>query len=242
MGPVRAVGFDLGETLLTYADAPLDWSSLYRSALVRVGTALEIPLSDTQLTASEKVLASYNTRLAPRIQEVDAQQIFSQMMASWPVNALIERRRAIEVFFGFFQQSLRAYEDTLPTLQMLRSRGIAVGVLTDVPYGMPREFVQRDLDVTLVGPMIDIVLTSVDVGFRKPSPEGLHRLALALGVSATEMIYVGNEPKDITAANAAGIRSVLIDRQKSGAALGQRFTINSLNAISELLGSAIPEE
>lgn len=237
-----AIGFDLGETLLTYAEAPLNWVTLYRPALMKVASALETVVTETQINAAESVLASYNTRLHPRIQEVTSEEIFSQALRTWPVNSVQAREGAIEAFFGFFQQSLRAYDDTLSVLHLLRSRGVSIGILTDVPYGMPREFVRRDLAVTGVAPLIDVLLTSVEVGFRKPAPAGFHRLASALEVDATEMIYVGNEPKDIAGANAAGMASVLIDREKKGARLGQTETVHSLLTILELLAQARAEQ
>lgn len=233
--PPRAIGFDLGETLLTYAEAPLNWASLYRPALTEVAAALEFAPSAAQFAASETILASYNTRLSPRIQEFDADQIFSRVFAGWSMAETAVLSQAIEVFFRFFQQSLRAYPDTLPALQGLRSLDLPVGVLTDVPYGMPRVFVEQDLAQAGIASSVDVLLTSVDIGYRKPSPQGIHRLMLALGAEASSFLYVGNEPKDIQAAKAAGVFSVLIDRDGVGPQWGQDCTVGSLSEVVELV-------
>lgn len=236
MPRIRAVGFDLGETLITYAEAPLSWTSLYRAALERVARALDVLVGEEQFVAAERVLATYNTRLTPRTTEVAAQMIFQQALATWPRADEAAIDVAITGFFGFFQQSLRGYDDTLPALRALRERLLRIGVLTDVPYGMPRRFVEQDLAQTQLASRIDHLVTSVDVGFRKPAPQGFQRLAQMMGCDPGEMLYVGNEPKDITGANAAGITSVLIDRERLRPSIGQAVTIYSLEEIASLLG------
>ena len=56
-----------------------------------------------------------------------------------------------------------AYADVLPTLQELRRQGVRIGMLTDAPYGMDREFALEDcrpiidhVDVWLLLSMWDI--------------------------------------------------------------------------------------
>jgi len=75
------------------------------------------------------------------------------------------------------------------------------------------------------------LLTSVDVGFRKPDPRGFLALAKALAVHPTEMIYIGNEPKDVNGANATAVFSVLIDRDHLLPQHGQRTTVHSLTEV-----------
>jgi FMN phosphatase YigB (HAD superfamily) len=145
---------------------------------------------------------------------------------------------AIEEFFAFFQQRLSVYPDTLDTLKRLRSRTIPLGILTDVPYGMPREFVQRDLGAGGISGLIDVLLTSVDVGVRKPETAGYLALAERLGVTPGEMLYVGNEPKDVIGAGRAGLQSAFINRAGVGGDHGQQFTVSTLNAIAEIVIAA----
>jgi len=112
---------------------------------------------------------------------------------------------------------------------------VAAGVLTDVPYGMPRAFVLTELSLAGLPIPHRSVLTSVTVGRRKPHPAGLITLAQTLGVSCDRMAYVGNERKDFTGANAAGCASVLLWRSTEEApAWGQSFTIRSLDRLFEL--------
>ena len=116
----------------------------------------------------------------------------------------------------------------------LRARGLKTGVLTDVPYGMDRRFVERDL--APVAAHLDVALTSVEVGYRKPAPNGFLALDTELGVPPDLMLYVGNEPKDIQGANAADMVSVLLVREGERGDHGQKVTIHSLRELDILLG------
>jgi FMN phosphatase YigB (HAD superfamily) len=84
-------------------------------------------------------------------------------------------------------------------------------------------------------------VTSGEVGQRKPSPAALAFVAARLGLGPGDFAYVGNERKDVAAAQAFGCRAVLVDRAGSVPSWGQDETIASL---AELLparhGAAMP--
>lgn len=227
-----ALGFDLGETLLTYRDTPLSWAELYAPALRGVADKLMRELSDAELREAEAILARHNTRLHPRTREFSAEVIFDEILVSWAWPGSL-REEAIAAFFGFFQQRLVAYPETFATLCALKKCGVRIGVLTDVPYGMPKHLVARDLVEAGLSKSVDVLLTSVDVGHRKPAPEGFRALAHALSLPVEKLIYVGNEPKDIAGPKAAGARAILIDRTGQGRASGQDATISSLADLLE---------
>lgn len=233
--PVRAIGFDLGETLLTYADTPLSWASLYPNALERVAASCGITLTPERLDAGTTLLARFNTRIHPRREEVSAEIIFGPLLALWQLPPALHLSRAIEAFFTFFQQRLTAYPETPETLASLRARGIRRGVLTDVPYGMPRAFVQRDLAAAHLEGAVDVLLTSADVGWRKPEPTGFLALARDLQVKASDLWFVGNEKKDVAGALAAGAIAVLIDREGNAPRWGQHYTLRDLRELIALV-------
>lgn len=69
-------------------------------------------------------------------------------------------------------------------------------------------------DFAMLTDYIDLILTSVDVGCRKPCKEGFLKTAECFNILPNEMIYVGDEEKDIVGANSVGAVSVLINRSK----------------------------
>jgi putative hydrolase of the HAD superfamily len=229
---VAAVGFDLGETLLTYADTPLSWASLYPDALARVATATAVELNDERYAFAAAILAQYNTRLNPRRNEVPAEAIFLEILRAWeiaPTRRLVNG--AISAFFDFFQQRMQPYPEAAEVLSTLRSRDLRVGVLTDVPYGMPLSFVERDLTGAKLASLVDVLLTSVEVGRRKPDPAAFQALARKLDVAPHELWYVGNEEKDIAGALAAGATAVLVDRAGAAPSWGQHHTVRDLREL-----------
>lgn len=234
-GKFRAVCFDLGETLLFYQGVPLNWASLYNEALRAVAARSGASPKAEEMAVAQKILEHYNTRLTPRTNEVRAEEILGPILSSWGLRAPDFLDNAIEEFFKFFRQHLTAYPETISVLGSLRQRGIPIGVLTDVPYGMPRKFVERDLMDGGIFGLVNVLLTSVDVGARKPEPAGYAALASRLKVAPDEMLYVGNEPKDVTGALRAGMSAALVDRDGKGGNYGQQFTIADLNPLLEIV-------
>jgi len=102
---------------------------------------------------------------------------------------------------------------------------------------MPRAFVERDIADAGITGLFDVLLTSVEVRVRKPEPAGYHELAKRLGVASAEMLYVGNEAKDVIGARNAGALSAFLDREGSGADHGQKFTLSTLADIYHILAS-----
>jgi putative hydrolase of the HAD superfamily len=190
--------------------------------------AMHIPCTEERIHEAEHVLSLYNTRINPRDSEITDTEIFNKMLGKWGADSR-NVGQAIHVFFGFFQQRSKVYEDTVNVLKELQRHNIRTGILTDVPYGMSTPYVQRD-----TGPIrdyIDVLLSSVEVGYRKPRTEGFAQLARRLGTPADQMLYVGDEQKDVTGANQAGAVSVLINREQQAIDWGQQITVSSLSEI-----------
>ena len=225
------LAFDLGDTLLSYDGIPLDWSDHYSAALHEACAAAKIPADAALLERGIQALSAHNTRLHPREQEVDSRAILGPIL---PEGLDAAARDAFEAaFFEHFQRHARAYPEARDVLQALGRRGQRIAVLTDVPYGMPRSFVEQDLEAAGLSGDVDLLLTSVEAGWRKPSPQAFNALAEALGVPASELVYVGNEQKDVQGVQAVGGKAVVIDRGGRRPDWGQDRTIRSLEELLE---------
>ena len=227
---IKAIGFDVGHTLINYRN-PLNWRSLYRPALEQAANGCGISLSDEMAAAATEILLKYNTRVNHREHEVSADTIFGEILGHWQLDVDMDTIKT--GFYSFFQADAAPYPDAADTLIALSQKGIKIGALTDVAYGMDNKFSLRDL--ASLSDFIDVALTSVDVGSRKPHSAGWQRLMEALQVSAEEMMYVGDEEKDIVGANRLGITSVLINRTEMTADYGQTYTIQSLHELLTLI-------
>lgn len=234
-GVLDAVGFDLGETLIEYEGVPLDWQREYPRALAAVASVWGGRLTSAQIEAGSAVLRRYNTRLTPRAREVDCADVFTGLLRALGVadrDASALAGPAVEAFFAVFRRRARAFPEVAETLAALRAAGRQLGVLTDVPYGMPRRLVLEDLTAAGLDALAPATLTSVEVGLRKPDPEGFRALAAQCRCTPGAMLYVGNEQKDIIGARKAGMAAALVWRDASPPPVwGQDLTLASLGQV-----------
>jgi putative hydrolase of the HAD superfamily len=136
-----------------------------------------------------------------------------------------------EDVFAYFARpdAWALYPDVLPTLRALEARGLELGVISN--------FDSRLYEI-LIGLGIDRFFESVTIssfaGAAKPSPRIFQRALLKHGVKPEEALHVGNSLRDdAQGATAAGIPSVVLDREGEEATPPNQVTIKSL---SDLLG------
>lgn len=228
---IKAIGFDVGHTLIKY-DNPLNWSSLYRPALEKAVKGCNLKLTESRIISAIDILTKYNTRINYREVEVISDQIFTEILHSW--NSSTKHMDTIkEGFYTFFQINSTPFPETIDALNKMKHAGIKTGILTDVAYGMDNKF--SLLEITVISKLIDITFTSVDVGYRKPNSAGYIKLLDFFDVAPDEMLYVGDEEKDIVGANNLGILSVLVNRSNDIKDYGQKYTVSSLREIINYL-------
>ncbi|MGW8564736.1 HAD family hydrolase [Isoptericola sp. NPDC055881] len=112
------------------------------------------------------------------------------------------------LFWGTFERSWTAFDDAAAALDVLRTAGVAVGVVTNAAT----ELQERKLRAAGLEGVP--VLVGVDtLGYGKPHPDVFVEGARRLGTDVARTAYVGDEPTtDALAARAAGLRGVWLDR------------------------------
>ena len=142
---MKAIGFDLGGTLINYKGIPMSWQTLYGRALTDVAISCNCKVNDKFLFDGKQILSKYNTRLNTRTKEVSSKRIIGEILSCWDVPVDTNLKNAEDTFFSYFRKEFILYDDTIPILKYLKSKDIKVGILTDVPYGMGYEFVSQDI-------------------------------------------------------------------------------------------------
>ncbi len=106
----------------------------------------------------------------------------------------------------------RAFPDAGPALATLRARGLRLVCVSNWDVSLPEVLERCGL-----GSALDGVVTSAGAGARKPDP-AIFTAALALaGCEPEEALHVGDTPEEDSAgADAAGIRSLLLNRSGGG--------------------------
>ncbi len=105
------------------------------------------------------------------------------------------------------------YPDVLPTLQAIKDKGIPMGIISDGDPGRQRNKLQ-----TVDGDrwFAHVILNDEFGGarYRKPDPKGFLEMVRLMGVDASEMIYIGDNPaKDFHIARDTAIRTARIKRE-----------------------------
>jgi putative hydrolase of the HAD superfamily len=99
------------------------------------------------------------------------------------------------------------YDDALPVLELLRERGLLIGLLSNSSRDLGEFDVHHNLRA-------DAVLTSSAHGKTKPHESIFRAILGLLDVAPDEAVMVGDTiDDDVEGARAAGMRAVLLDRE-----------------------------
>ena len=227
----QAVIFDIGGTLVEY-NKPLNWSKWYRPALEKAAMDCRYQLSEEDYQHASAVLTKYNTRINPRKYEVSSTVIFTEILKEIH-QPMTDLERVKESFYSFFRNEISVFPEVEATLKELISKGILLGTLSDVAYGMDNKYALDD--ISDIRKYIACPCTSNDTGYRKPNAEALMFVADKMKVDISEAIFVGDEEKDILCAQNAGAYSVLINRDRTEKKYGQDAEIHSLDELLVIL-------
>lgn len=213
--PVRAVVFDLGNTLWFDA-AERDPREIYAIGAERLapllaewGVALDEPVEDILRDVWEAIEESYRRELArgtcrdpylPAFVRAALQmrgvEIGDAQAEAWWRMAYVPVRE-----FGF-----QLYPDALDVLAELKDQGMLIAINSNRPFtaGM----IAGDLADYGLAPYVDAVVCSGDVGFFKPHPAPFEQALRLLGVPPADALMVGDGVEvDIAGAKAVGMRT-----------------------------------
>lgn len=140
-----------------------------------------------------------------------------------------------EAYWSGFVERMEPFEDLVETFEALREAGLAVAVVSNLTTRVQL----RKVVALGIGPYLDHMLTSEEVGREKPSAI-MFTLPLAqLNLRPGEVLMVGNDPAtDVEGANAVGIETALFN--SNGTDLDDlRRPDHRLDALSDVLEVAL---
>lgn len=211
--PIRAVLFDVGDTLWHSAAAPpadvFRAKAAERAAtfLAERGIACDDPgaLARRCWTALEDAMraARSGDRVEPDYGEV-ARRAVAEMGLAFSISDGAEFMEAIYVSGA--EGGKTAYHDARPTLDALRERGLKLGIVTNRAFGGERfrsDLAEAGLDIGW-----DTVSISVEVGYLKPHAAPFRFALEELKLQPADAVMVGNSLlEDVGGAQALGIRA-----------------------------------
>jgi len=228
----RVLVFDLGGTLMEYVGMPFSWVDFYPAAFRRVAQGIGLSLTESQLSSACRVMEAMNPRISGRQKEIPPEEIMALATKSWHTGTA--PTQMLTLFFEELHLVPHIFSDAIPVLKSLRQKGFRLAALTDLPTAMPDAFFRRHIPTLL--PLLDDYVSSATCGWRKPHPAGLQKIARQFSVDVSQLIFIGDEEKDIQTAQNAGCRAVLLSRKGDGARFGQEKTFENLIQLQDWIG------
>ena len=216
--PLRAVLFDFDGTLGYYRPSHLelyvtaaaecgvhaDLQSL-RSAVDTGWSPWETPdgVDHSAHSADEQAFGAIRAQL--HLERYAAAGVIGTADALRAAAVRLVEIEAAPEHFGLF-------EDTIAALERVRAAGMRAYIVSNHIWQLPEV-----VEALGLGGLVEEVLTSARVGYRKPHPAIFRAAAAVAREEAAALLYVGDHmANDVEGARAAGMHAVLIDR--SGAA------------------------
>nr|WP_198423965.1 HAD family hydrolase [Microlunatus antarcticus] len=226
MAPVRAVVFDLDDTLLDHRGSTTAALAAWLPGLgVEPAPGLEqawFDLEDEHFESWRSGLISFDEQRRRRLR--DFLPLVGQAVGP---DAELDL-----VFVGYLEQYERAwrpFDDVRPAVDDLVDRGIALAVLTNGSTA------QQTAKVAAIGlsDCVAGVVTAEQLGVAKPAPQTYRAACRLLSVAPAETVHVGDRHDlDVVAARAAGLRALHLDRHRreEEAPAGRITTLAELSA------------
>ncbi len=214
---VRAVTFDVGGTLI--APHP-SVGHVYAEVAARHGVTNVSPeVLNRNFSAAWRSRRNFNHTFEDWAALVDA--TFSGLTSA----------PASRTFFPALYQRFaeadawRIYDDVLPALDALASKGIPLGIVSNWDDRLRPVLQQLRLES-----YFETIVVSCEVAFTKPSPVIFGLVAQKLGLPPESILHVGDSSKeDFEGASAAGLHALLLDRGNQSAAGGQIRSLRDLD-------------
>jgi len=198
--PIRGVLFDWGDTLFS----PPDAGSVIVAAAAERGVHIEATKARAlwdELWVAGKMpeeLAKGRDLSAGAHREVWT-ALFERANGAVPDIASTLYERVMD------PRAWIPYPDTAPTLRALRSRGVRIGIVSNVPRDLRPIFTAHGL-----AELVDAYTHSFEVGAEKPDPRIFLRASEALGTLPRDTLMVGDHPVADAGAIVAGLRFYLL--------------------------------
>ena len=206
MNHIKAVGFDLFNTLITVEPQALDEAEnrLIRS-LRQSGLSLE---KDRFKQAHREAALRFIQETQKDGRETHNRFWISAALKSHGYSIPSHDPRiasAVDAYFSAFLNYCHRIPGTREMLSTLRD-SYRLGLLSNFTHAPAA---MEIIDVVRLTSFFDAVLISGSLGYRKPHPLVFRKLIEQLGVEKHEVLYVGDDPEpDITGAQQAGIKPV----------------------------------
>ncbi|MBN1638135.1 MAG: HAD family hydrolase [Ignavibacteriales bacterium] len=228
---IRGIFFDLYGTLYLYGDMKQAWSvwlETFYSCMRDIG----LSISKNEFS---KECDRFFGREEPKKLD-DEMSLFENRIIDFVENYQLATskngiRKIAEIVVNSWQDFIDIDPDTKFVLETLK-RNFIIGLVSNFDHPI---HVRKSLKENQLESLFDSIVISAEVGVKKPDPKIFNRAFHETRLAPNEVIYVGDTADDMTAAAAAGMKSVLIKRNIRGTDEGALDFSISTNSDKALL-------
>ena len=232
---IDGVLFDYGQTLVTFTYPKSELLEVIRNFRPTIEETVDMPAPPAEVILDDVLLPLERYVSSESEDEVDWLDVAKTSWASvglpLPDGLLYE---IVDAEQSCWDRIVRVDPDAVAVLTMLGSRGIRRAICSNAPF--PPEMMQRQVERSGIGALMDGVVFSSMVGRRKPAPE-MYRAALdTIGVAPGRALFVGNRVReDYDGPRSVGMRALICTAHNSGPAPAGIPSIASLRDLPALL-------
>lgn len=208
--PIRHILFDLGGTLM---HARNDWAPI----LGRSDQALTNTLRKHHIELDAKIfrarLHEYYTQRDKDFQETTYHFVLRELLEGLGYAEIGESvlRSALDAMFEVTQTNWVLEDDTMETIQQLKSKNYKLGIFSNAGDDMDVRTLVWSLGLR---PHFDFVLTSAACFYRKPHPRAFEIALARWNIPPEEAAMVGDSLQaDIFGAKSLGMKAIWVSRR-----------------------------
>lgn len=188
---IKAVIFDMYETLITHYESPLYFGE---QMALDAGISVEDFKKLWRLTESDRAIGKLTLEGALEL-VLRGNHCYSKDL----LNTLAEKRKAAKV-----ECFRHLHPEIIPMLQELQRRGLRIGLISNC-FSEEAEVIRE----SVLFPFFDATYLSYEQGIQKPDKEIFTRCMDSLSVKAEECVYVGDGGSfELETASELGMKAV----------------------------------
>jgi len=229
--------FDLGNTLAHYFERS-EFPEILKQAIIEVQNYL----------FQKGLLRVSSEEMWRRVKEEDyeasdyhVRPLEERLVRIFQINQQAGSSDVIVAMCRFFMKPIFArsylYEDTLPALEELRSKGYKMAVVSNTTWGSPAFLWREEIERLGLSKYLDVTVFCRDVGWRKPAKQIFQYTLEKMQALPENCVFVGDDPRwDSVGPRAVGIEPIIIDRKEATRHVEAEIeTIRNLNELLDKL-------
>ena len=213
MTAIKAVIFDFGDTLVSYPlntwERQIDYIKNFIKSHWELRPHLPQLLHSIEKLADELNVENEDNSTYSFLERIKEDRLFGRLLSDQDSLELEK-----EILKGVTKEAF-VYPDVQEGISLLRNDNKKVGIMSNLPWGTSPDIWRAEFSRHgfTQGDTVDSIVCCMDVGYRKPHPQGILENLSVLNVKPEEALFVGDNPKaDFGAAMSAGVRPIIIDR------------------------------